>query len=121
MEITKKFEKNKIITKIVHLSDIHIRTGNSVYSRYLEYLDIIKKLIIELKKNNYENTIVIITGDIFHHKNIIEAHGIDIFNKLIIELTNLTSVYLIRGNHDYRQDNNINDIDLISALIKNSN
>jgi len=121
MEITKKYEESKIITKIIQLSDIHIRTGNKVYSRYLEYLDVIKKLIIELKKYSYENTIVIITGDIFHHKNIIEAHGIDIFNKLIIELTNLTSVYLIRGNHDYRQDNNINDIDLISALIKNTN
>ena len=36
-----------------------------------------------------KNTIVIITGDIFHHKNIIEAHGIDIFNKLIDEKINI--------------------------------
>lgn len=121
MEITQIYEEKKIIKKIFHISDIHIRTGNKSYSRYLEYLDIIKKLIIELKHYTYENTIVIITGDLFHHKNIIEAHGIDIFNKLITDLTNLTSVYLIRGNHDYRQDNEINDIDLISALIQNSN
>tara|TARA_B110000211_G_scaffold52569_1_gene58002 strand:- start:5397 stop:9479 length:4083 start_codon:yes stop_codon:yes gene_type:complete len=122
MDIIQTFETKKIVTKIIHLSDIHIRTGNSLYCRYLEYLDVIKKLIISLKKHDYDNTIVIITGDIFHHKNLIESYGIDLFNELIINLTKLTTVYLIRGNHDYRQDyspsvmDDIN-IELISSLI----
>ena len=124
MPIIKVYENDKVVKKVIHLSDIHIRTGNSINSRYVEYIDVIDKLITDLKRyneeNRFENTIIFITGDLFHHKNIIEAHGIDIFNKLIIELTKLTAVYLIRGNHDYRQDN-LDDIDLIGALINNSN
>ena len=124
MTIIKVYENDKIVKNVIHLSDIHIRTGNSKNSRYNEYKSVISKLILELnkynKENTFENTIIFITGDLFHHKNIIEAHGIDIFNLLIIELTKLTTVYIIRGNHDYRQDN-LDDIDLIGALIKNSN
>lgn len=119
MEIIKKFDEDKIITKVIHLSDIHIRTGNKTISRYVEYIDVIEKLISKLKEYEYENTIVIITGDLFHNKNTIESYGIDIFNKLIIELTNLTTIYIIRGNHDYRQDY-IGDIGLISALVQDS-
>lgn len=120
MEIITKFEDDKIVKNILHLSDIHIRTGNNVFSRYLEYLDVIKKLLNKLKDHNFENTIIIITGDIFHNKNLIESHGIELFNKLITGLTSFTDVYIIRGNHDYRQDNKDN-IDLIGALINNSN
>lgn len=120
MTIITKFEDDKIVKNILHLSDIHIRTGNNLFSRYLEYLDVINKLINKLKDHNFENTIIIITGDIFHNKNLIESHGIELFNKLITGLTSYTEVYLIRGNHDYRQDN-IDTIDLISALINNSN
>ena len=120
MKIITKFENDKIVKNILHLSDIHIRTGNNLFSRYLEYLDVIKKLLNKLKDHNFENTIIVITGDIFHNKNLIESHGIELFNKLITGLTAFTDVYLIRGNHDYRQDN-IDNIDLISALINNSN
>ena len=42
MEITKVFQKDKIISKIIHLSDIHIRTGNNEQSRYEEYLPHVK-------------------------------------------------------------------------------
>ena len=35
MEIIKKFDEDKIITKVIHLSDIHIRTGNNKISLYV--------------------------------------------------------------------------------------
>lgn len=121
MSIVKCFETNKKVNQVIHLSDIHIRTGNITNSRYFEYNNIINNLNNNLKDiENIENTIIIITGDIFHHKNLIEPYGISLFNELINTLTNFTSTYIIRGNHDYRQDyNNLNNdnIELISSLI----
>jgi len=116
-------QSDEEIRNIIHLSDIHIRTGNNNQSRYNEYMNVFKNLIISLKKiEDIQNgkSIIIITGDIFHHKSQIESPGIDLFSYLTKELTNLAPVYIIMGNHDYRQDN-IDDSDLLSALIKNSN
>ena len=116
----KVYKKNKI-NSIIHISDIHIRTGNIIQARYNEYSYVFNDLISKLKNlKNLENCIIIITGDIFHHKNQIESSGIDLFSYIIKQLTELTEVFIIMGNHDYRQDNVIEQ-DLISALVKNSN
>lgn len=116
----KVYKKNKI-KSIIHISDIHIRTGNIIQARYNEYSYVFNDLISKLKNlKNLENCIIIITGDIFHHKNQIESSGIDLFSYIIKQLTELTEVFIIMGNHDYRQDNAIEQ-DLISALVKNSN
>lgn len=116
--VIKKQEK---IHYIIHISDIHIRTGNIVQARYNEYLYVFKDLLGELKKyKDIKNSIIVITGDIFHHKNQIESSGIDLFSYIIKQLTDLTEVFMIMGNHDYRQDNSVEQ-DLISALVNNSN
>ena len=36
---------------IIHLADIHIRTGNKEASRYEEYLEVFKNLELSIKKN----------------------------------------------------------------------
>jgi len=114
-------KKNERVNSIIHISDIHIRTGNNVQARYNEYYYVFDDLILKLKKlNNIKNSIIIITGDIFHHKNQIESSGIDLFSYIIKQLTDLTEVFIIMGNHDYRQYNS-EEQDLISALVKNSN
>jgi DNA repair exonuclease SbcCD nuclease subunit len=103
--------------KIIHLSDIHIRTGNYDRSRYDEYMIVFVNLINSLKKiEDFSKYIIVITGDIFHNKSQIESSGISLFTYLISELTKLTSVFLIMGNHDYRQEY-INEPDLLSALL----
>jgi len=116
-----KVNNGENINYIYHISDIHIRTGNNEQSRYNEYLYVFKNLKKTIKSNNdLKQSILIITGDIFHHKNLIESSGIELFSFLIKELTKLLPVFIIMGNHDYRQDN-IDDTDLLSALINNSN
>lgn len=114
-------QKKEQVKNIIHISDIHIRTGNNIQARYDEYLYVFKDLITKLKKiRNIKNCIIVITGDIFHHKNQIESSGIDLFSYIIKQLTDLTEVFIIMGNHDYRQYNS-EEQDLISALVKNSN
>ena len=117
-----KYNDNKKYEYIIHLSDIHIRKSN-YNSRYDEYMNVFNNLIItinKLDKENIDKTIILITGDIFHDKHIADSLGIKLFNYLIMELTKLLPVFIIMGNHDYRQEFN-NETDLLSALIDNTN
>ena len=91
---------------IHHLSDIHIRSGDRTVSRYDEYMAVFNKLfaVIEQHRDSQRQNIAIITGDVFHDKTRIDASGIKLFYTLLIGLANLVDrVYIIRGNHDYKQ------------------
>jgi nitrite reductase/ring-hydroxylating ferredoxin subunit len=92
---------------IIHISDIHIRVGNHDKSRYTEYLTVFNNLFQSLSsqesiKNN--TAVIVITGDLFHHKNKLEPYGLELALHLFRGLSVLSSVFVIRGNHDYRQD-----------------
>jgi DNA repair exonuclease SbcCD ATPase subunit/DNA repair exonuclease SbcCD nuclease subunit len=100
---------------IIHLADIHIRSGNAQQSRYSEYLSAFNRLFAKINKLDMSRCIIVICGDIFHHKNQIEAPGVNLFNILVMGLVKYGPLYIIRGNHDYRQDLG-DDGDLISAL-----
>lgn len=122
MDTIIKYNDTKKYEYIIHLSDIHIRKSN-YNSRYNEYKNVFNNLLIEINKldeKNKDKTIIFITGDIFHDKYILDSEGIALFNYLIQKLTKLLPVFLIMGNHDYRQEFN-NKIDLLSALIDNTN
>lgn len=108
-----------MIHHIVHLSDVHIRTGDSDRSRYDEYIAVFNNTIESIASLPYIQThqaIIVITGDVFHHKNKLEPCGLELALHLLKGLTSLADVYIIRGNHDYRQDLP-NERDMISALM----
>ena len=94
---------------IFHLSDLHIRNGDKLISRYEEYNDVFDNTIIsiadeiqklELKINDY---IIIITGDIFHNKNNIGNYGLLLYKNFIENLVKLGRVIIFHGNHDRNQ------------------
>jgi len=108
-----------MIHNIIHISDIHIRTGDSKKSRYNEYVDVFNNLYdsIATQPSIIEGSaIIIITGDVFHDKNRIGPSGIKTAVYLLQKLSNLADVIVIRGNHDYRQDHPT-EPDMISALL----
>jgi DNA repair exonuclease SbcCD ATPase subunit len=110
------------ITNIIHISDIHIRNGNSVICRYEEYNCVFKNLINDLKKlENLNTTVCVITGDTFHHKSKLETPGIKLFNKLMKDLSNLCYTYIILGNHDFKQEDVESSIDFLDAFKSNFN
>lgn len=100
-------------THIVHVSDIHIRTGDQSKCRYHDYSVVFSALCARVAE--LPNPIVVITGDIFHNKSRIEAPGIRLFKELVCGLAGVCPVILIRGNHDYRQDLD-DSTDLIGPL-----
>jgi len=110
-----------MITQIVHLADLHIRAGDTAKSRYSEYELVMNRIIEDL--SSYEpilnkKAIIMIAGDIFHHKLKIESPGLKLSLQFISGLAKLTEVYIIRGNHDYKQAYP-NEPDLIESLLSN--
>ena len=98
-----------VLSHIFHLSDLHIRNGDNKYSRYEEYKEVFKETIksikceIKLKNLSFDNFIIVITGDIFHNKNVIGNYGLIIYRKFIQALSEIGRTYIISGNHDYDQ------------------
>ena len=110
---------------IFHLSDLHIRNGNNVNSRFDEYYSVFNNTIISIndniKKNNlsFDDFIIIITGDIFHNRYNINNYGLLLFNHLILSLTNIGKVILFEGNHERLIDNNPSLINSFNFNINN--
>lgn len=107
------------IEYVIHVSDIHIRTGDLEKSRYIEYEDVFKEFILSVSKlENLDKSVLVITGDIFHHKGKIEPSGIKLSQSLLTSLLDYVDVCMICGNHDYRQDSP--DIpDMIETIYEN--
>ncbi len=97
------------LSYIFHLSDLHIRNGDNTYSRYEEYSQVFKETIVSIRdkvkvlKLPFEDYIIVITGDIFHNKNVIGNYGLFIYREFIQELSKISRLYIISGNHDYDQ------------------
>ena len=98
-----------VLSHIFHLSDLHIRNGDNKYSRYEEYKEVFKNTIVSIKNQievlelSFEDFIIVITGDIFHNKNVIGNYGLIIYRKFIQALSEIGRTYIISGNHDYDQ------------------
>jgi exonuclease SbcC len=96
----------KEITHIIHIADLHIRSGDIAKSRYSEYEIVMTRIIEDLSSYQpilNKQAIIIIAGDIFHHKLKIESPGLKLSLNFISGLSKLAQVYIIRGNHDYKQ------------------
>ena len=118
--ILEAINKIAMYHNIIHLSDIHIRIGDTEKSRYHEYSSVFNNIIHSISSQEAIRNctaIIVITGDIFHHKNKLEPCGLELALQLLIDLSKLAPVIMIRGNHDYRQDLP-KEHDMISALMK---
>jgi len=90
--------------KIIHLSDLHIRAGDSQLSRFKEYERQFDALLEAIEAYDPENTLIVITGDLFEHKHTLGPSGQILAQKLFYGLSESFTTVVIRGNHDYRQD-----------------
>ena len=109
---------------IFQLSDLHIRNGDKISCRYDEYNDVFNETIIsisnEIKKLNLSlnEFIIIISGDIFHNKNIIGNYGLLLYKNFIEHLVKLGRVIIFHGNHD-RNQSEINQPSLVFSTTFN--
>ena len=105
------------ITRIIHISDLHIHFDQT---RYIEYSSVFQRLIDYYYNCDITSTVTIICGDSFQTKNKYSPISIELFTNLIQSISKITPVYIILGNHDYRQDK-LELLDSISPLLKLNN
>lgn len=108
---------------IYHISDLHINyIQNTDISKnnFKEISFAINQLIVQI--NNPEQSLIVITGDIFHFINKINGNILVFFEEIIQKLTQHCITIMIFGNHDVTPYNESNDIKIIfTQVIKKSN
>jgi len=92
-----------VYARILHISDIHIRAGDSTAARYDEYVLMIDRLLSAFSAYDADTTLVVVTGDLFHDKSKFGPCGQLLAQRLFRGLSRMRTI-VIRGNHDYRQD-----------------
>ena len=95
---------------IIHISDIHIRLS----SRFEEYESVLKKFLDKVK--HLEKAIVVITGDIFHHKNELTPDCIMFVISFFRRISKIHPLVIIPGNHDFLM-NNLEKNDSITSVL----
>jgi DNA repair exonuclease SbcCD ATPase subunit len=105
----------KTIKRIYHISDIHIRLDSH---RHDEYREVFERLYEEIKKDiNLNESVIIITGDILHSKTNLKPECIEMVKDLFYNLSLLTDVIAILGNHDCNM-NNEESMDSLHPIIR---
>jgi hypothetical protein len=106
------------IHAIVHLADLHIRSGNREACRFDDYAAVFDNLVKSVTEHpavRDGRAVCVIAGDCFHHKDVIQTSGAILFGKILDQLSSLMPVYLLPGNHDYRSSTQ-HDEDMLSAF-----
>lgn len=104
-----------MITKIVHLADIHIR---KTPTRNDEYQLVFNNLIESLQVQKPDR--IVIVGDLVHDYLDLQGEQLIMANSLLNELSKIAPVRITRGNHDCRKKN-LKRVDSIKAIVKTLN
>lgn len=115
-----------MLNYIFHISDLHIRNGDSKFCRYDEYSMVFSNLFISIKneikhlKLKSSQYVIVVSGDIFHNKNIIGNYGLKLYKTFLMNLTKIGRTIVFHGNHDKNQ-NDESQPSLISSTIEIKN
>ena len=103
-------------TKVIHLSDIHIRK-----IRIKEYKKVFKRTFKKINKLITEkNGLIVVTGDITDNKLVLSPVIIDQIKDFFIGLTNMADTIVILGNHDVAISNK-KALDALTPILKKFN
>jgi len=101
------------VSKIFHISDIHIRN----FKRHSEYRRVFNKLYDYIEKNKDEGSIIYLGGDIVHSKNEITPELIELTSSFLNKCASILPTVLIAGNHDANLAN-ASRLDTLTAIVK---
>lgn len=111
----KILETNYHVQYVFHLSDIHIRLYHRLDDEYEHVFQQMYK-ILEKSREQKENCLIVLTGDILHNKNDLSPECIMTTLKFLNTLSSYYPTLLIAGNHDTLL-NNLNRMDSLSAIL----
>jgi DNA repair exonuclease SbcCD ATPase subunit len=100
---------------IHHISDIQIRN----LKRHKEYEEVFDRLYEKVKENK-DNAVAYIGGDIAHSKCDMSPELVDQLSRLFKNLADIVPTIIIAGNHDCNL-NNRSRLDVLSPIVNNLN
>ena len=100
---------------IHHISDIQIRN----LKRHKEYEQVFDRLYEKIKENK-DNAVAYIGGDIAHSKCDMSPELVDQLSRLFKNLADLVPTIIIAGNHDCNL-NNRSRLDVLTPIVENLN
>ena len=103
-----------IVEKIYHLADLHIRN----LKRHKEYREVFQKFLDNVDRDNIENSIIYLAGDIAHAKTEMSPELIREISWFLTECANRKHTFLITGNHDCNLNNNYR-LDVLTPIVEN--
>ena len=106
-----------MIKKLIHLSDIHIRTlhlHDHHKRQFKIFLEDVKK---HIEGYEYNEVRFVITGDIAHQKITISNEQLILTSWFFTEISKLGKLVLIPGNHDFLE-NNLDRLDTITPIVE---
>ena len=104
------------VEKIYHLADLHIRN----LKRHNEYREVFKKFLDNVDRDNIENSIIYIAGDIAHAKTEMSPELVREISWFLTECADRKETFLITGNHDCNLNNNYR-LDVLTPIVENLN
>jgi DNA repair exonuclease SbcCD nuclease subunit len=112
-----------MIKSIIHIADIHIRT----YRYHDEYNEVFENLYTEiqnvLESYDYEDTRIVLVGDIFHQKITISNESLLMGSRFFKRLAEIAPLVIVAGNHDLLENNQdrLDSITPVVNLLDNDN
>ena len=104
------------VEKIYHLADLHIRN----LKRHKEYREVFQKFLDNVDRDNIENSIIYIAGDIAHAKTEMSPELVREISWFLTECADRKETFLITGNHDCNLNNNYR-LDVLTPIVENLN
>lgn len=108
--------EGKIINKVYHLADLHIRN----LKRHKEYKKVFSTFLNQVKKDDFDDAIIYIGGDIAHAKTELSPELVDMISWFMNQCALLLPTFVITGNHDCNQ-NNPHRLDALTPIFDNLN
>ena len=105
-----------VINKVYHLADLHIRN----LQRHKEYRLVFKKFLKQVEKDNIQDSVIYIGGDIAHAKTEMSPELVQEISWFLTECAKLRETILITGNHDCNLNNN-HRLDVLTPIVDNLN
>jgi len=104
------------VEKIYHLADLHIRN----LKRHTEYREVFQKFLDNVDRDNIENSIIYLAGDIAHAKTEMSPELVREISWFLTECANRKETFMITGNHDCNLNNNYR-LDVLTPIVENLN
>jgi DNA repair exonuclease SbcCD ATPase subunit/UDP-2,3-diacylglucosamine pyrophosphatase LpxH len=101
-----------MISKIFHVSDIHIRLSK----RHEEYELVFQRLYDFIEKNKDKDSVIFLGGDIVHNKIELSPEMVLLTAKFLKSCADILPTILIQGNHDAML-NNPNRLDSLTPIV----